>query len=286
MVAERDVGIEVFSTATAPVSAIMRHRYTDFRVNEISEDMHVAKYVDDTLPVVKAKPAGTFEDQENVQRMLTEFEALVGAEKAETLNGFISNLQARVSPCHQAPHRSRLRKPISTRQHTTDPGAHAASRSPTYGSAANVGHACAPRLQEKEPEGPAQGAPEGGVPGPSAPAEEPGPSAAAPPQVLFSGISDKVQRTALHQFFKQDFRLPTLVTDTVTVDGENHIRLMTQRDLRRSVQQPCEPPAALKSIPQAADRLRHRMGSVQAAGAVQRWEGGARPRSGPRPRRP
>jgi hypothetical protein len=58
--------------------------------------------------------------------------------------------------------------------------------------------------------------------------------------VTFTDIADKAQRTAIHQFFKQDFDLPHLVTDTLELQpGQQALRVMTHRDLQVSVKHAC-----------------------------------------------
>jgi hypothetical protein len=96
MVVEGDVGIVVFANDAAPVAAILRHRYADFKVNEISEDMKVAKYTDDALPEVKATPAATFGNEAAVLRLVTGFTQLAGEEKGNMLREFLKRLQQRV----------------------------------------------------------------------------------------------------------------------------------------------------------------------------------------------
>lgn len=96
MVLEGDVGIVSFANDAAPVTAILRHRYADFKVNEIAKDMTVAKYTDDSLPQVKAKPAATFGNEAAVRQLVTGFAQLAGEEKGNMLRIFLKRLQQRV----------------------------------------------------------------------------------------------------------------------------------------------------------------------------------------------
>lgn len=61
-------------------------------------------------------------------------------------------------------------------------------------------------------------------------------SASETPMAVFAGVSEKAKRTELHTFFKNDLKLPKLVTDTIKhPDGSVDIRVMAQSDLKATV---------------------------------------------------
>lgn len=102
MVQEHDVGIVAFANDAPAVNAILRHRYTDFKVSEIGADMQVARYTGDQLPEQVARPAASFESPEAVKALTDRLRDVAGAANADAFAAFISQLLARVwrlQPC-------------------------------------------------------------------------------------------------------------------------------------------------------------------------------------------
>jgi hypothetical protein len=95
-ISECDVGITAFANDAAGIDAILRHRYTDFKVNEIGTDMQVAVYLGDTLPPQIKNAAVSFDNPEAVQALANRIQEVAGAENAETFTSYVKALLNRV----------------------------------------------------------------------------------------------------------------------------------------------------------------------------------------------
>lgn len=99
MVQEQDVGIVAYANDAPAVEAILRHRYTDFKVSEVGLDMQVARYSGDQLPEQVARPAATFANPEAVKALTDRLREVAGEANAEAFSAYIAQLLARVRIC-------------------------------------------------------------------------------------------------------------------------------------------------------------------------------------------
>jgi hypothetical protein len=97
MVLEADVGIEAFANNAPAFNAILRHRYTDFKVNEIAEDMSVARFQVDVAPAPTAARA-PWSDANAVQKMVEAFQEVAGQHNADKLQAYLQRQKVRWPP--------------------------------------------------------------------------------------------------------------------------------------------------------------------------------------------
>lgn len=104
MVDESSVGITQFANSAAPISGILRHRYSDFKVNEIDTQMRVARLTDEDLrpenqaaPVVE-RVVKSFDDEGAIEACVKQFSDLAGPEHATALSALLDLLRQRVRP--------------------------------------------------------------------------------------------------------------------------------------------------------------------------------------------
>jgi hypothetical protein len=100
-ISERDVGICAFANSAAGIDAILRHRYTDFKVNEIGTDMQVAVYRGDACPPQITKAPASFDNPEAVQALAYKIQEIAGVKNAEAFKFFVGALLHRVR-CYTA----------------------------------------------------------------------------------------------------------------------------------------------------------------------------------------
>jgi hypothetical protein len=100
---EARVGIRAVANSAAGFQAILRHRYSDFKVNEISLDMQVAdlRVTDAQRPADSpsprpARPTEAPLTLESARRHVQEFEAQFGQEMAGTLDAYLHQLIVQV----------------------------------------------------------------------------------------------------------------------------------------------------------------------------------------------
>jgi len=94
---ERDVGIIAFANAAEGFDAVLRHRFTDFKVNEIDKTGAVCKITSTAVPpsllvpnvAVRLTDAG-------IAAAVAQFSEVAGAASAATLKEFLDKVMARV----------------------------------------------------------------------------------------------------------------------------------------------------------------------------------------------
>lgn len=100
MLKEAEVGISEFANCAAPVSGILRCRYTDFKVNEIDQDMNVARLTSVAAPEGGSAPKkATFTDEAAISACVAAFKKDVSQAEADNLHAFLKRLQQRVRFC-------------------------------------------------------------------------------------------------------------------------------------------------------------------------------------------
>ena len=98
---EADVGIVAFATSAPPISAILRHRYTDFKVNEIDESMCLARLVVGEVHVVK-QAAKTWDNVAAADALVAALAACCNDSDVQQLGNFLERLRnnVRSHSCH------------------------------------------------------------------------------------------------------------------------------------------------------------------------------------------
>lgn len=102
MVDESSVGIARFANAEPPISGILRHRYSDFKVNEIDTQMRVARLCEkDMFPEHQAaaivdRVVHSFDNESAIQACVKKFSDLAGSDHGNALATLLANLRQRV----------------------------------------------------------------------------------------------------------------------------------------------------------------------------------------------
>jgi hypothetical protein len=96
MVLEAEVGITEYASDAAPIAGILRHRYTDFKVNEIDHQMNIARITCMDAPAEEDSKSLTFCDAAAVEACVAVFAEEMGKPHAEQLQAFLEQLQRRV----------------------------------------------------------------------------------------------------------------------------------------------------------------------------------------------
>ena len=100
---EEDVGIFAFANNAPPFDAILRHRISDFTVNEVSLDMEVAAPGRSQVQLTKPAPVPSWhssEGAEKAEQMVGDFAMQAAPEHVAALRAFIEELTTQVLPCH------------------------------------------------------------------------------------------------------------------------------------------------------------------------------------------
>jgi hypothetical protein len=115
---EAQVGILAFASRAPGFDAILRHKYSDFKVNELSLDMHLAELRDtDTQAAAEPAPATAGPRStaaltpERAQACVAAFRAHFGDDMAGTLDAYLQQLSAQVGRAAYGPH---TQAPVST----------------------------------------------------------------------------------------------------------------------------------------------------------------------------
>eukprot|EP00892_Ulva_mutabilis_P010850 jgi/Ulvmu1/8137/UM040_0033.1 len=252
MLHEGDVGITQYANAAPPITGILRHRYSDFQVNEIDAQMRVARLREEEMyPLADATPPAprrtfSFDNESAIQACVKQFSDLAGKEHADELLKLLNQFRQREleKRASKAP-KKQLEEIASEAPDAPAPNGDKSAAS-TDQPAQDGSQSGQPPEDNAKPERTEVAAEE-----PKKPATGNGKTqakaAGSTPSAMFSGISDKAKRTELHAFFRQDLDLPRLVTDTVkNSDDSVDIRVMAQDDLKASVRKE-----------QARDRAQH-----------------------------
>jgi hypothetical protein len=97
MPSEQEVDITEYVSSAAAVQGILRHRITDFKVNEIDSRMRVARLMLEDLDAPKRVPEiSSFDNEPAIRACVSSFGELAGGEKAENLRRFLHVLRDRV----------------------------------------------------------------------------------------------------------------------------------------------------------------------------------------------
>lgn len=101
MVDEGSVGITEFANDAAPISGILRHRYSDFIVNEIDMQMRVARLAEEDLFAKESSAASerivhSFDNEEAIQACVKQFSELAGSDHGSALSTLLETLRQRV----------------------------------------------------------------------------------------------------------------------------------------------------------------------------------------------
>lgn len=108
MVDECSVGISQYANAAPAISGILRHRYSDFKVNEIDTRMRVARlFENDLFPAEIAdapvqRRVHSFDNESAIQACVKSFSDLAGSEHAAALLKLLQELRDRVRAFHSS----------------------------------------------------------------------------------------------------------------------------------------------------------------------------------------
>ncbi|KAG7671010.1 hypothetical protein Ndes2437A_g04655 [Nannochloris sp. 'desiccata'] len=89
---EEDVGIKAYTTKTDPFTGILRHRFTDFKVNEIDLNGNVAHLTNFDIPTPAVSIAKADDALESAAAVAAAYETLLGADAATKKDALLAFL--------------------------------------------------------------------------------------------------------------------------------------------------------------------------------------------------